>query len=143
MKAGKKTSVTPAFNWKATLAIFIIAIAGLFAVNEYFKYESNLPDDQTGDVILIINVTITINFLNASQEQEGNCSISKVNPSVFDMLFQHFALTYTSYQNGYLITSINGASGGWVYNVEGISPGVGSNLYPASNHSVVVWTQVS
>jgi hypothetical protein len=70
MKAGKKTSVTPAFNWKATLAIFIIAIAGLFAVNEYFKYESNLPDDQTGDVILIINVTITINFLNASQEQE-------------------------------------------------------------------------
>ena len=133
---------TSQFKWKATVLAFAVGFSSLMIVNFVFLPSINLPSPAEGSV-MVDNVTLVVNFKNGTMIERNNLFTNKVNATVFDLLDREFGVHYRIYPNGYFVTSINGATGGYVYSVDGVSPGVASNLYPLANDSIIIWTKVS
>jgi hypothetical protein len=133
----------PRFKWKPTLVIFIVAISGLIIVNYSLPLLLNPSNQQIGHKITVTNITISVNYKNGTAQTKNDVSSRIVNATVFDVMNETFQITYQTYPGipGYFITSINSASLGWTYYIDGAPPPVACSLYILNNNSVIEWNQ--
>lgn len=148
------------FNKRIALALVIIGLGGLTFLNftvplleQGFTGENPTGGGDTGgevnkesnDIILVQNVTIMVTFLNGTVETRENLTVDDGNFTIFALMDREFDIEYKTYSNypGYIITGINGASGGYIYKVDGVLPGVSSSLVTLKNNTLIEFIQVS
>ena len=124
------------FNWKATLAVLIIAITGLLV----FTY---WPRDPVKEKVDLVNITVSVEYLNGTVETETGLDLNGTDGSVFTVMDAFFTIGYQEYPNGYFINKINGQFGGYTYTVNANTTNLAANDYILTNNSIVNWTQVS
>ena len=132
----------PGFRWRPTLAAFVVTFSSLMVVN-FVVLPSLDAGPAPGPPVSVHGVSIIVNYKNGTVEQLDNLNITGTPPTVFELLDREFLVDYRIYNNGYLVVSINHARGGYVFEIDGTSPGIACNKVALANNSLVNWTQVS
>jgi hypothetical protein len=146
-----RTTPHAKFNWKASCAIFLVAISILLLFNLavlYAPQDDSVSGACTTTVptrITVSNVSIYVNYKNMTIEHKENvtCTRNSVRAvTVFNVMDENFRILYNTYSNGYFISWINDAGNSWTFTIDGTAPGIACNKQPVCNGSVIRWLQV-
>ncbi len=134
----------PSLKWKPTLILAIAGLGSLLVINfTLMAVQDHREDDPDETITHVEGLDFLVYFKNGTIENVTDVSYSGVHATVFSVTNATFSIEFDAYPNGYFITSINGAIGGWTYKVNGTSPGIAANFFPANNRTTIDWVQVS
>ena len=88
-------------------------------------------------------IDLVVDFLHKSTESWENFSLYNEETSVLDALEEKCTVVVEQYSYGELVVEIDGERGGWVYEVNGVRPGISAADYYLSDGDEIEWIQLS
>ena len=89
------------------------------------------------------NIDLEIDFLHQSTKSWTNFSLYNKDTSVLDALEEKCTVEVEQYSYGILVVEIDGERGGWVYEVNGVRPGISAAEYYLSDGDEIEWIQLN
>ncbi len=111
----------------------ILIVAGLMLSNQ----NSTTPNFSD-----VNNITLIIDYGDGTQKVKERFSLPAGQTTAFDALDKWCEIEYNDFGTmGYLVTSIDGKSGDWIYFVNDESPNLSSTKLYLSDGDVVKWVR--
>lgn len=85
------------------------------------------------------DITLIVDYNNSTIKTRANFTLSEGKTTAFDALNQWCEIQYDDFGWGIIVRAIDGIGGNWLYFINSIAPGVGSDMYSLNNGDLVEW----
>jgi hypothetical protein len=87
------------------------------------------------------NITLIVDYNNSTIKIRANFTLTEGKTTAFDALNQWCEIQYNDFGWGIIVRVIDGVGGNWLYFINGIAPGVGSDMYSLKDGDLVKWAR--
>jgi uncharacterized membrane protein len=87
------------------------------------------------------NITLIVDYNNSTIKIRANFTLTEGKTTAFDALNQWCEIQYDDFGWGIIVRVIDGVGGNWLYFINGIAPGVGSDMYSLKDGDLVKWAR--
>ncbi len=87
------------------------------------------------------NITLIVDYNNSTIKTRANFTLTEGKTTAFDALNQWCEIQYDDFGWGIIVRVIDGLGGNWLYFINGIAPGVGSDMYSLKDGDLVKWAR--
>jgi hypothetical protein len=87
------------------------------------------------------NITLIVDYNNSTIKTRANFTLTEGKTTAFDALNQWCEIQYDDFGWGIIVRVIDGVGGNWLYFINGIAPGVGSDMYSLKDGDLVKWAR--
>ena len=91
---------------------------------------------------MVENITLIVDYNNGTIKTRENFTLSEGKTTAFDALNQWCEIQYVVFVNGIFVKAIDGISGNWLYFINGIFQGMGSDVYALKDGDLVEWRRI-